>query len=90
MAKLERDHFEVGDDVEIVNDQPLKGNSVSPPVTMGGKHKVKDITLDKEGNQHLDLGLESDYSYITSYETGEELPNGDTVHWCHPSRCKKL
>ena len=41
---------------------------------------------DKKGNQHLDLCLKSMYNFITSWETGEELPDGDSIHWVSPHR----
>lgn len=50
------------------------------------KLHIKEIILDAEGNQHLDVGLKSHLNYITSYETKEDLPRGKEIHWCHPSR----
>jgi len=78
--------YEIDDEVRIINDAPLSGNTIAPPVIIGEKYKVKNIVLDKDLNQHLDLGLASMYNYITSWETEEQLPEGDTVHWVHPSR----
>lgn len=68
------------------SNKPLAGNDVAPPLEVGKTYVVKDVVLDKEGNQHLDVGLPSKYNFIRSYETGEELPNGTQIHWCHPSR----
>jgi hypothetical protein len=65
---------------------PLSTNTVAPPVEMDKEYKIQAIVLDKKGNQHLDVGLKSRYNYITSIETGEELPDGNKIHWCHPSR----
>lgn len=78
--------FTVGQEVYVVNIEPLEGNDVAPKLTMGNKETIKQIILDAEGNQHLDVGLPSEYAYIRSFETKEELPNGDKIHWCHPSR----
>lgn len=78
--------FNVGDLVKINNDSPLSGNTVAPPVTIGDLHIVKHIVLDRKGNQHLDLGLKSEYEFIRSWETGEELPDGDKIHWVSPWR----
>lgn len=80
--------YEVGDFVKITNDAPLAGNTITPPVIIGEEHEVKNIALDKNNNQHLDLGLISLHNYITSWDTKEYLPNGDKVHWVHPSRVK--
>lgn len=78
--------FIVGESVTATNIEPLKGNEIAPPLELGKTYPVKNIFLDRDGNQHLDVGLESAYSYIRSYETGEYLPDGDKIHWCHPSR----
>lgn len=87
---LKREIYVEGDDVEIINIDPLPDNTIAPPVKMGEKGKVKNITVDTAGNQHLDLGIASKYEYITSYETGERLVGGDVIHWVHPSRVKKI
>lgn len=79
----------VGDMAKVIKVEPLKGKTVAPPLKLGDKHEVKQIIQDSQGNDHLDLGLASEYGQITSFETGEILPNGDTIHWCHPSRVEK-
>lgn len=78
--------FKVGNKVKIINNKSLEGNENGPYIKNGDDHIIIGIVLDKKGNQHLDIGVKSPYSYVTSYETGEELPNGDTIQWCHPSR----
>lgn len=78
--------FEVGNSVICKNNKPLDGNDVAPPLKEDEDYPVKRIFLDKKGNQHLDVGLVSEYNFIRSYETEEELPDGDKIHWCHPSR----
>jgi hypothetical protein len=78
--------FTVGEEVTAKNNEPLEGNDVAPSLVLGQKYPIIGITVDSAGNQHLDVGLQSKYSYIRSYETGEPLPNGDKIHWCHPSR----
>ncbi len=82
--------YAVDDEVEIINEEPLTGNTIAPPIKVGERYKVKNIVLDRLNNQHLDLGLVSKYTYITSWETREELPDGDTVHWVHPTRVKLI
>lgn len=77
--------YEVDDIVRAINDAPLSGNTIAPPITIGEQYIVKDICIDSRGNQHLDLGFISAYNFITSWETGEELPNKD-VHWVNPIR----
>ena len=80
--------FEIGQVVVALNNKPLEGNKVAPPLELEKEYTVKNIILDKAGNQHLDVGLWSDYNWITSWETKEELRDGDKIHWCHPSRFK--
>lgn len=78
--------FKVGDSVNVVNAAILPGNEEGPKLKEGDRMEVKAIVLDSAGNQHLDVGLVSELSYVSSYETKEQLPNGDSIHWCHPSR----
>jgi hypothetical protein len=78
--------YKIGDNVKCVNDKVLAGNDAKPDLTLDKEYPVKGITLDSAGNQHLDVGLESHLNWVRSYETGENLPDGDKIHWCHPSR----
>lgn len=78
--------YEIGQTVKAMNNQPLKGNDKAPKLEIGQDYPVKGIVLDSKGNQHLDVGLVSELNYVTSYETQEQLPDGDKIHWCHPSR----
>lgn len=78
--------FAVGDNVTCLNNKPLTGNIVAPLLKVGEIYPIKEIFLDSRGFQHLDIGLPSKYNYIKSYETGEDLPKGKEIHWCHPSR----
>jgi hypothetical protein len=82
--------FAVGDEGLVINAGFLKGNNIRPPLSSGVKYVIKGICYDRQGNQHLDVGLKSSYETISSYETGEELPDGDKIHWCHPSRFSKI
>lgn len=78
--------YHVDDIVKIINDAPLSGNTIAPSVIIGDEYPVLHIINDSKGNQHLDLGLKSECNYIRSWETQEELPDGDKIHWVHPSR----
>jgi len=82
--------FKIGETVICTNIKPLKGNDIEPPLELEKKYLIKNIILDKQGNQHLDVGLISKYNWIRSFETKEELPDGDKIHWCHPSRFIKI
>lgn len=72
--------------LKCINTKPMPGNSVAPPLELGEIYVVRKVIRDKKGNPHLDVGLSSKYNWITSYETKEELQDGDKIHWCHPSR----
>lgn len=85
-----RDTFKVGDKVRAINIKPFKNTNIAPPLTEQEDYVVREITMDKKGYQHLDVGLPSEYNYITSQETGEELIKGAKIHWCNPSRFIKL
>ena len=78
--------FQVGQTVKCVNVDRLEGNDAKPPLELNASYPIKQITLDSKGNQHLDVGLKSEMNYVRSFETKEKLPDGDTIHWCHPSR----
>lgn len=82
--------YNVGDKVKAVNNKPLQGNDKAPALELEKEYPVIGIVLDSAGNQHLDVGLESKLNYVRSWETKEELPNGDEIHWCHPSRFEKV
>lgn len=87
---MKTESFHKHEVVTVINIDPLPGNTVAPPLRMGAALAIKEVITDRNGNQHIDVGLASNYNYITSYETKEELPRGDSIHWCHPSRFKKL
>lgn len=78
--------FEIGQIVTVINVQPLNGNTIAPPLKLNKEYSIISIIEDNAGNQHINVGLSSMYNYITSWETKEELIDGDTIHWCHPSR----
>jgi len=77
-----------GQKVIAINNKPLAGRSVAPKLEIDKEYEILSIVLDSKGNQHLNVGLKSELNYVTSFETGEELPDGDKIHWCHPSRFK--
>lgn len=78
--------FEITQKVKAINNEPLPGNDTAPELVVGDEYQIKSITVDSAGHQHLDVGLPSHLGYVRSYETQEHLPNGDKIHWCHPSR----
>jgi len=90
--------FAENQEVEVIKVDKLPGKEYAPKLVLGDKKQVKAICTDSKGNQHLDVGLRTELNYVTSHETGEELPKNLKVengiqtitHWCHPSRFKAL
>lgn len=80
--------YEINNKVIAINNKPLEGNDKAPSLEIDKEYTIQSIVLDKEGNQHINVGLWSDLNYVKSWETKEELPDGDKIHWCHPSRFK--
>lgn len=86
--------MEVGTIIRCINAEPFPGNKVGPPLELGKQYPIKGVyeEIAKEGPKgncifhHYDVGLVSEYNFITSQDTGVELPGGETIHWCHPSR----
>lgn len=80
--------FHLGDKVTCINTLKLEGNDVAPHLELRKIYCVMGICYDAKGNQHIDVGLKSELNFVRSWETKEKLPNGDSIHWCHPSRFK--
>ena len=78
--------YQVKDKVTCYITKPLAGNSVAPPLEVDKEYKVKDIFVCGCKKQHLDVGLVSNYNWVTCHSCQEELPSSDEIHWCHPSR----
>lgn len=91
--------MEVGQIWKCHNAEVFPGKKVGPPLEKGKEYPIKGIYIElayvqgQDGSPdvenrfpHLDLGFVSEYNYITSQDTGEELPGGDSIHWVHPSR----
>jgi hypothetical protein len=87
-AATEVPAMQAGDRVEVVKVVPLANNTVAPALSLGEVKTIKTVVKDSKGNPHFDVGLPSNLSYVRSIETGEHLPDGDKIHWCHPSRFK--
>ncbi|MBP6904571.1 MAG: hypothetical protein KBB91_00755 [Candidatus Pacebacteria bacterium] len=81
-----RRNFVAGETVTCMYASRLPQNEIRPNLTSGKEYPLQKVIIDSKGNQHFDVGLKSHYAYIRSYETGEQLPDGDKIHWCHPFR----
>ncbi len=78
--------YQIGDTVKALNNLPLDGNSVAPPLVLGVSYPVVDVYKCKCGQEHLNVGLVSKYNYVNCYKCSNPLPNGDKIHWAHPIR----
>ncbi len=92
MKKIPREIFTVGEKTTAEFTAVLPGSTIAPPLIQGNEYEILEIALDKDGNQHLHVGLISKVGWVTSYETGEILPDSgrDGKWWCHPSRFRKI
>lgn len=80
-----KQEIENGNQIICKNILPLQGNTIAPPLTLEEEYEAKNVIVCDCGSKHIDVGLKSEYNYITCYECKEILPNSE-VHWCHPSR----
>lgn len=78
--------IEIGNQLLAINTNPLVGNNVAPPLKLKELYTAKNVYICKCGQDHIDVGLVSRYSYVSCYKCKEELPDGDKIHWCHPTR----
>lgn len=78
--------------LKVINTEPLPGNEIAPPLKMDEEKELVGTCTDSKGNVHYDVGIKSTVNWITSYETGEILPDSEVgkVWWCHPSRFKEI
>lgn len=79
-----------GDKLTVINNKPLHGNEVAPPLIEGNEYVARQIHICQCGQDHVDVGLKSKYNWITCYKCKKELPKGETIHWCHPTRFEKV
>lgn len=79
-----RTHFELGDKLKCIFKNVLPGNTVGPDLKLGLEYPCKNIFVDSQGYQHLDVGITTEFEMIRSYATKEVLPGGTA--WVHPNR----
>ena len=78
--------MKLGDILTCYNAKLLPDNEVGPPLKEGNDYSLKDIHVCECGQAHYDVGLVSEYAYISCYKCKTQLPKGTTIHWCHPDR----
>ena len=76
--------IKVEDTVLCINNKPLAGNDIAPPLKEGENYPVTEIYTCGCGKQHIGVGLKAEVNYVTCYDCEEKMPL--TTHWCHPSR----
>lgn len=69
-----------------INIKPLEGNEIAPPLELGKDYSIVKTYECKCGQIHYDVGLTSKYNWVSCYKCKKEIPGGDIIHWCHPSR----
>lgn len=75
-----------GDTLNCVNSKNLPGNMVAPPLEEGAEYPALKVIACSCGKQHIDVGLKSEYNWVSCYNCKEILPESDQIHYCHPSR----
>jgi hypothetical protein len=65
------------DDVLICNNkEKLKGNDVAPPLELGKEYKALEVITCGCGKKHINVGLKSEYNWVSCHSCGEKLPKG--------------
>lgn len=83
---MERPEIKIGDAIVCKNTAPLSGNEVAPPLEMDKDYEANNVHVCECGQAHIDVGLKSVYNWVRCYKCDTHLPNGDSIHWCHPTR----
>ena len=81
--------IKVNDILICKNDKPLEGNDLGPPLELEEEYEAQELYKCSCGQAHINVGLISNYNWISCYNCSSQLPYGDTIHWCHPSRFVK-
>lgn len=78
--------------IKCINNKPLKGNEIGPPLKIDDEYSIVDVYKCNCGLEHYDVGLKSEYNYIScrNINCSEKLPKGDKIHWCSPDRFIKI
>lgn len=81
--------LKVGDQVICLIAKPLASSGYGPDVKLGEKYEVKEIITTRNECDHIDVGIKSVVGSVSCLETGDLLPRGNMIAWCHPSRFGK-
>lgn len=80
----------VGDTVKCVINEVLSKSGYGPTLELGKEYKVEEIITTSGDNDHLNVGVRSELGSVSCLETGDLIPRGNVVAWCHPSRFEKV
>lgn len=69
-----------------INDKPFPVNEIGPNLVLDKEYALNSIEICKCGEQHYNVGLPLEISYVECYKCRERLP--DITHWCNSSRFK--
>ena len=72
--------------LKCTDNKPLKGNEIGPPLELHKEYTIVQEYICDCGLQHYDVGLKSQYNYISCRKGGEKLPKGEFIHWCSSDR----
>ena len=86
MEKTRTPEIKKDDKLICKNNAKLPGNDVAPTLNLEEEYGAKDVITCTCGSKHVDVGLKSNYNFISCFECKEPLPDGNQIHWCHPSR----
>lgn len=75
-----------GEALRVINVAPFGERKIAPPLTLGSIVNLHKTYICGCGENHLDVGLISEYNFITCHKCYEELPDGENIHWAHASR----
>jgi hypothetical protein len=78
-----------GDTLICVNDKVLGDNVIAPTLNVGDEYPAKKVFVCGCGQEHVDVGITSQYNYVRCYICKEDLPNSDSIHWCNSIRFEK-
>jgi len=89
MDKTTIPHFQTGEVVTCINQDPLTGNEIGPPVEREKDYTIQEVLkCTKCGSEHLDIGIKSTVNSIECHECATNLPRAEPgqIWWCHPTR----
>ena len=82
--------LKVGDNIKCIISKALSTSGYGPPVKLEELYEVKEIIRTRGDHDHIDVGLKSTVGSVSCLETGDIIPRGSEIAWCHPSRFEKI